>query len=97
MGGAPTKFSQISDLIDTDSKFFPFRGIQIHYKDFPSKKSNSTTIVLHHGFTANIESFRVVIPLLTEHFRVIAYDRPAFGLTERPLPKSVTCWNFTLL
>ena len=41
-------------------------------------------IVLMHGFGASTFSWREVIQPLTEFGDVLAYDRPAFGLTERP-------------
>jgi pimeloyl-ACP methyl ester carboxylesterase len=41
-------------------------------------------IVLMHGFGASTFSWREVIQPLTEFGEVLAYDRPAFGLTDRP-------------
>jgi pimeloyl-ACP methyl ester carboxylesterase len=41
-------------------------------------------IVLMHGFGASTFSWREVIQPLAEFGEVLAYDRPAFGLTERP-------------
>ncbi len=41
-------------------------------------------IVLMHGFGASTFSWREVMQPLTEFGEVLAYDRPAFGLTDRP-------------
>jgi pimeloyl-ACP methyl ester carboxylesterase len=41
-------------------------------------------VVLMHGFGASTYSWRDVIGPLGEYGEVIAYDRPAFGFTERP-------------
>ena len=43
-------------------------------------------IILLHGYGASVYSWRGVMPALAEYGTVIAYDRPAFGFTERPLP-----------
>lgn len=43
-------------------------------------------LVLLHGFGASLFSWREVIHPLAENAFVVAYDRPGFGLTERPLP-----------
>lgn len=45
---------------------------------------NAPLIVLMHGFGASTFSWREVIEPLGEFGEVIAYDRPAFGFTERP-------------
>ena len=43
-------------------------------------------IILLHGYGASVYSWRGVMPALAKYGTVIAYDRPAFGFTERPLP-----------
>jgi pimeloyl-ACP methyl ester carboxylesterase len=69
-------------LADHDSLFTNVDSIQLHYK----KKGNSSQpIILLHGFGASIFSWREVIEPLSETGTVYAYDRPGFGLTERPI------------
>jgi len=48
----------------------------------------SSGIVLIHGFGGGVVSWRHVLEPLARHtgLRVVAYDRPAFGLTSRPVP-----------
>lgn len=46
--------------------------------------SNPPVIFLLHGFGANTFSFREIAGPLSELGDVIAYDRPGFGLTQRP-------------
>ena len=70
----------IDELKTDDSNFVEINGIQIHYYD---KGEGENTYILLHGFGASIFSWRDVIPHLSEENRVIAFDRPAFGLTER--------------
>jgi len=70
-------------LADSDSRFIEVEGIQIHYKQIGQ---DDPVILLLHGFGASTFSWREVIAPLAEWGTVIAFDRPAFGLTERPLP-----------
>jgi len=69
-------------LADPDSRFIEIRGIDIHFK---MAGAGPRTVLLLHGFGASVWSWRDVITPLAMGYRVIAYDRPAFGLTERPL------------
>ncbi len=71
------------ELADADSQFIEINNISVHYKIFGS---GEPVFILLHGFGASTFSWREVMPSLAEHGTVIAYDRPAFGLTERPLP-----------
>lgn len=73
-----------SEFAEPDSKFIEVNDISVHYKDTGEGK---TTFILLHGFGASTYSWREVMDDLSEYGRVIAYDRPAFGLTERPMPE----------
>jgi len=70
--------------------FATAQGIEIFYQktDFVCQAekdcSNPPVIFLMHGFGANTFSYREVTKPLSELGDVIAYDRPGFGLTERP-------------
>lgn len=70
------------DLADPDSHFIAVNGLQIHYK---TAGAGQPAIVLLHGFGASVFSWREVMEPLAALGTVVAYDRPAFGLTERPL------------
>jgi pimeloyl-ACP methyl ester carboxylesterase len=72
-------------LADPDSRFIQVNGMQVHYKQYGS---GSPAIILLHGFGSSTFSWREVVGPLSQKGTVIAYDRPAFGLTERPLPGS---------
>jgi hypothetical protein len=65
------------DLADAESRFVTVDGIELHYRDAGAGES---VIVLLHGFGASTFSWREVIGPLSERGRVIAFDRPAFGL-----------------
>jgi len=71
------------ELADADGRFIDVDGLRIHYK---LQGQGDTTLVLLHGFAASTFSWRAVMPQLSEKAMVIAFDRPAFGLTERPMP-----------
>jgi pimeloyl-ACP methyl ester carboxylesterase len=70
-------------LADADSRFVEVKGVQVHYKMAGQGKP---VFVLLHGFGASLFSWREVMAPLAQRGTVIAYDRPAFGLTSRPLP-----------
>jgi pimeloyl-ACP methyl ester carboxylesterase len=73
----------VSQLVDLDSQFIKVDNINVHYKE---AGDGSTAIILLHGFGASTYSWRNVLQPLANFGRVIAYDRPAFGLTDRPMP-----------
>lgn len=77
-------------LADADSRFVEVAGVKIHYKVFGS---GQPVMILLHGFGASTFSWREVTGPLSQYGTVIVYDRPAFGLTERPLPGSWTGQN----
>ncbi len=72
----------VEQLADTDSKFIEVNGINVHYKTYGQ---GEPTFILLHGFGASLFSWHEVTEPLSQFGTVIAYDRPAFGLTERPL------------
>lgn len=69
-------------LADADSRFIKVNGINVHYKTYGQ---GDPVFILLHGFGASLFSWHEVTAPLAEMGTVIAYDRPAFGLTERPL------------
>ncbi len=70
-------------LAGPDSRFVRVNGVQLHYRE---AGQGEPVMILLHGFGASTFSWREVIEPLARYGRVIAYDRPAFGLTERPMP-----------
>lgn len=69
-------------LADPDSRFIYVNELNVHYK---KRGEGQPVFILLHGFGASLFSWREVIDPLAVYGTVIAYDRPAFGLTERPL------------
>jgi pimeloyl-ACP methyl ester carboxylesterase len=69
------------ELTNSESRFVEIEGLELHYTDHGQGQS---VIILLHGFGASLYSWHEVVGPLTEIGRVVAFDRPAFGLTERP-------------
>jgi len=72
-----------AELADADSLFVDVNGLWVHYK---TVGQGDPTLVLLHGFGASVFSWRKVMAPLADVGTVIAFDRPAFGLTERTMP-----------
>jgi len=70
-------------LADPDSRFVEINGLRVHFK---TAGTGEPVLVLLHGFASSTFSWREVTGPLAELGTVIAFDRPAFGLTERPMP-----------
>lgn len=73
------------ELAESDSLFIDVNDVTIHYKDTPATTDSDLTFVMLHGFGSALFTWDAVTEGLSQHGRVIAFDRPAFGLTERPL------------
>jgi pimeloyl-ACP methyl ester carboxylesterase len=58
-------------------------GLTVHYK---KAGQGEPVLVLLHGFGSSTFSWREVMAPLSKFGTAIAFDRPAFGLTERLLP-----------
>ncbi len=71
------------EFIEPDSKFIEVNGVNIHYKE---AGAGEQTFILLHPFGGSTYSWREVMDEFAKYGRVIAYDRPAFGLTERLMP-----------
>ncbi|MEJ5292830.1 MAG: alpha/beta hydrolase [Candidatus Methanosuratincola sp.] len=65
-----------------DSRFSLVNGLKVHYKVYGE---GEPVFMLMHGFGAYSFSFDPVIEHLSRYGTVIAFDRPAFGFTERPV------------
>ena len=79
-------------LADPDSRFLEVLGVNLHYKERPATAQrngahNAPTVLLIHGFNASTFSWRANMDAVTAAtgLRTLAYDRPPFGLSERPL------------
>lgn len=73
------------ELADPNSLFVDVNDVTLHYKETPATAESDLTFILLHGFGSSLTTWHNVMDELGEYGRVIAFDRPAFGLTERPL------------
>lgn len=71
-------------LADSDSQFLGLDTLKLHYKTAGSPGAD-VAFVLVHGFGSSLYTWHKLMPELATRGFVIAFDRPAFGLTERPL------------
>jgi len=72
----------IEELADPDSHFIDVNGLNVHYKMAGSGKP---VFILLHGFGSSTFTWDNVMAPLSKYGSVVAFDRPAFGLTARPL------------
>lgn len=98
-GIAQDEIEDPTSLADSDSSFCTFNGVQIHHKICDSELSEDTLLasyrnrlsypmILLHGFGASVYSWSQVMKPLAKATgsKVLAFDRPAFGLTSRVAP-----------
>ena len=77
---------------NTESRFIEVNGFNVHYRIAGNGKQ---LIVLLHGSFLSLRSWRLVFDKLAETSTVIAFDRPAFGMTSRPLPSKTSKVSYT--
>jgi len=69
------------ELADPEGRFAEVGGVRVHFK---VAGDGDPGFVLLHGFGASTFSWREVLVPLGERGTAVAFDRPGFGLTERP-------------
>jgi pimeloyl-ACP methyl ester carboxylesterase len=64
-------------------KFIEVDGVRLHYVD---QGAGSSTVVLLHGNGVMLQDYMAsgVLDLTSQEHRVLAFDRPGFGYSERP-------------
>ncbi|MDX9886993.1 alpha/beta hydrolase [Thauera sp.] len=62
--------------------FVDVDGVRVHYLD----RGRGKPVVLLHGNAVRLQDFVAsgLIDRLAQHYRVVAFDRPGFGYSERP-------------
>ena len=62
-------------------RFITIKGVKLHYVI----AGEGPGIVLVHGASSNLREFSSsILPILAKSHRVIAFDRPGYGFSERP-------------
>ncbi len=69
-------------------RFLEVHGVRVHYLD----RGEGEPLVLLHGSGSMIQDFECsgLVDLASQKYRVLAFDRPGYGYTERPRRK---LWN----
>jgi pimeloyl-ACP methyl ester carboxylesterase len=62
----------------------PIRGIELHFIHEPGRGADPMPLLLSHGWPGSIVEFNTIIPLLTEHFTVVAPSLPGYALSFKP-------------
>ena len=75
-----------------ERRFIEVNGFKVHYRLAGSGKP---LVVLLHGSFLSLRSWRLVMDELAKTTTVLAFDRPAFGFTSRPLPSKATGVSYT--
>jgi pimeloyl-ACP methyl ester carboxylesterase len=70
----------------TMHKYLKVEGLDIFYRE--AGPEGAPTILLLHGFPTSSHMFRNLIPMLSEHFHLIAPDYPGFGQSSMPSLKN---------
>ncbi len=60
------------------------RDIDLHFIHEPGRGPNPMPLLLSHGWPGSIVEFLELIPLLTEHFTVVAPSLPGYTLSFKP-------------
>eukprot|EP00455_Lapot_gusevi_P028238 TRINITY_DN3003_c0_g1_i1.p1 TRINITY_DN3003_c0_g1~~TRINITY_DN3003_c0_g1_i1.p1 ORF type:complete len:515 (+),score=51.30 TRINITY_DN3003_c0_g1_i1:70-1614(+) len=71
-----------SALADPDSQFMDINGVNVHYKLLGQ---GPHTLVFLHGYGSSVFAWKQTLSQLQGEYQVLAFDRPGFGLTSRPL------------
>lgn len=79
----PVEEFSVSYYTTERDHFIEVDGFDLRYIE--EGKKDSPVLLLVHGFAGSVYTWREVIPLLSDKYRVIALDLPGFGLSEKPL------------
>jgi len=81
--GTLTNVEAATNQFGNKSKFIEVVGHDVHYLTAGDPRSDRLILLLH-GFGANVSTWDLVLDELGAAGFVVAYDRAAFGFTERP-------------
>lgn len=69
------RFPPVGDFVEVE-------GLRLHYRLMG--EGSGTPLLLVHGASSNLRDFSRLQPLLAQGRRVIAFDRPGYGYSQRP-------------
>lgn len=62
----------------------PIGGIDLHFIHEPGRRPDAMPLLISHGWPGSVFEFYKLIPMLTEHFTVIAPSLPGYSLSFKP-------------
>lgn len=62
----------------------PISGIDLHFVRVPSRKRNAMPLLISHGWPGSVFELYAILPMLAEHFEVIAPSLPGYTLSFKP-------------
>ena len=71
------------ELARPQSRFVRLDGIEVHHE--VHGPDDAPALTLSHHFYGSTPVWDRLVPLLADRHRVVTWDRPGFGLTERPV------------
>lgn len=74
-------------LAGTADRFITVDGMELRYRSWGERGPDRPELLLIHGFANTLQSFRLLAPLLADHFHVVAVDAPGFGLSAKPVDR----------
>ena len=84
--GAPASTGARGRPSSTASAQFtvPIGGIDLHFIHEPGRRPDAMPLLISHGWPGSVFEFHKLIPLLTEHFTVVAPSLPGYTLSFKP-------------
>lgn len=75
----------IEAAFPADGAFVEVDGVKLHYVEHGSPNDDVPTIVVVHGASSNTRDLKLgLADTLSADYRVVMFDRPGFGWSERP-------------
>jgi pimeloyl-ACP methyl ester carboxylesterase len=71
------------ELARPTSRFTRLQGLEVHHE--VHGPADAPTLLLSHHFYGSTPVWDRLVPYLADDYRLVAWDRPGFGLTERPV------------
>ncbi len=92
---APPGVKPLAAVAGPSADYLTVKGVDLYLERQPYQPTGDpgattgqppATFVLLHDYAFNSYTYAKFAPLLAQHGAVVAYDRPGFGLSERPMP-----------
>ena len=72
-------------LASSEDRFAEVDGLKLRYREWGTRRSDESSLLLIHGFGNSLQSFRELGPLLGETRHVVAVDMIGYGLSDKPV------------